>query len=95
MGQDAAFEKGVELVFDELRKVGAGGVFSLGEEGRGGARCEPKRRPAPARAVGQCLASEAAEVVASDDLKPRATPQSPCVPPTCVCLLLRGHLRGP
>ena len=35
VGQDAAFEKGVELVFDELRKVGAGSVFGLGEEGRG------------------------------------------------------------
>lgn len=31
----------------------------------------------------------------SDGLKPRAQPQSPCVPPTCVCSLLRGHLRGP
>jgi len=35
VGQDAAFEKGVELVFDELRQVGAGRVFGLGEEGRG------------------------------------------------------------
>ena len=35
MGQDAAFEEGVELVFDELRQVGAGSVFGLGEEGRG------------------------------------------------------------
>ena len=34
VGQDAAFEEGVELDFDELRQVGAGGVFSLGEEGR-------------------------------------------------------------
>ena len=31
----------------------------------------------------------------SDGLKPRAAPQSPCVPPTSVCPLLRGHLRGP
>ena len=31
----AAFEEGVELVFDELRQVGAGSVFGLGEEGRG------------------------------------------------------------
>ena len=35
VGQDAAFEEGVELVFDELRQVGAGSVFGLGEEGRG------------------------------------------------------------
>jgi hypothetical protein len=31
-GQDAAFEESVELVFDELRQVGAGG---LRDEGRG------------------------------------------------------------
>ena len=31
----AAFEEGVELVFDELRQVGAGSVFGLGEESRG------------------------------------------------------------
>lgn len=36
MGQDAAFEKGVELVFDELRQVCAGSVFGLSEERRGG-----------------------------------------------------------
>jgi hypothetical protein len=34
VGQNAASEEGVELVFDELRQVGAGGVLSLGEEGR-------------------------------------------------------------
>ncbi len=33
MGQDAAFEKGVELVLDELRQVGAGGALHMGEEG--------------------------------------------------------------
>ena len=33
--EDAAFEKGVVLVFDELRQIGAGGGFGLGEEGRG------------------------------------------------------------
>ena len=32
MCQDAAFEEGVELVFDELRQVGAGGLFGLDEE---------------------------------------------------------------
>ena len=31
----AAFEERVELVLDELRQVGAGSVFGLGEEGRG------------------------------------------------------------
>ena len=35
VGQDAAFEEGVELILDELRQVGAGRVFGLGEEGRG------------------------------------------------------------
>ena len=34
MRQDAAFKEGVELVFDELRQLGAGSVFGLGEEGR-------------------------------------------------------------
>ena len=35
VGRDAAFEESVELVLDELRQVGAGSVFDLGEEGRG------------------------------------------------------------
>ena len=35
VGQDAAFEEGIELVIDELRQVGTGSVFGLGEEGRG------------------------------------------------------------
>ena len=35
VGQDAAFEKGVELVLDELRQVGTGGLFGLSEERRG------------------------------------------------------------
>ena len=35
VGQDAALEEGVELVFDELRKVCAGCVFGLSEERRG------------------------------------------------------------
>jgi hypothetical protein len=35
VGQDAAFEEGVELVLDELRLLSAGSVFGLGEEGRG------------------------------------------------------------
>jgi len=34
VGQDAALEEGVELVFDELRQVGAGSVLGLSEEGR-------------------------------------------------------------
>ena len=34
MREDAAFEERVELVFDELRQVGAGSVFRLGKEGR-------------------------------------------------------------
>ena len=35
VGQDAAFEEGVELVFDELRQVGPGGHLCLGDEGGG------------------------------------------------------------
>ena len=35
VGQDAALEEGVELVFDELRQVCAGCVFGLSEERRG------------------------------------------------------------
>ena len=35
VGQDAALQEGVELVLDELRQVGAGSVFGLGEEGCG------------------------------------------------------------
>ncbi len=35
VGKDAAFEEGVELVFDELRLVGPGDHLCLGEEGRG------------------------------------------------------------
>ena len=34
VSEDAAFEAGVELVLDELRQVGAGRGFGLGEEGR-------------------------------------------------------------
>ena len=34
VGQDAAFEKSVELVFDELRQVGPGVRLCLGDEGR-------------------------------------------------------------
>ena len=34
MGQDAARQEGVELVFDESRQVGASSVFGLAEEGR-------------------------------------------------------------
>jgi hypothetical protein len=34
VGQDAAFEEGVELVLHELRQIGAGGGFGLSEEGR-------------------------------------------------------------
>ena len=35
VGQDAAFEEGVELVLDEMRQVGSGGRLSLRQEGRG------------------------------------------------------------
>jgi hypothetical protein len=35
VGQDAALKERVELVFDELRQVGACSVFGLDDEGRG------------------------------------------------------------
>ena len=35
LGQDAASQEGVELVFDEVRQVRAGSIFGLGEEVRG------------------------------------------------------------
>ena len=35
LGQDAALQESVELVLHELRQVGTGSVFGLGEEGRG------------------------------------------------------------
>ena len=31
VGQNAALEEGVELVFDELRQIGPGGSLGLGE----------------------------------------------------------------
>ena len=35
VGQIAALEEGVELVFDELRQAGAADLFGRGEEGLG------------------------------------------------------------
>ena len=35
MGQDAAFEERVELVFDELRQAGTGGFLGLSEKALG------------------------------------------------------------
>ena len=35
VGQDPAFEEGVELVLNELRQASACSVFGLGDEGRG------------------------------------------------------------
>jgi hypothetical protein len=35
VGQDAALQEGVELVLDELRQVGSGGLFGMSEERRG------------------------------------------------------------
>jgi hypothetical protein len=35
VGQDAAFEEGVEHLLDELRQVGARSILGLGEESRG------------------------------------------------------------
>ena len=88
----AAFEEGLEFVFDELRQVGAGSGLSLLEEGRGvllnrsgtassvpggDARSGPGRQPAPAGAAAPWLAREAPEVVSPHGLKPCAAPQSP------------------
>ena len=101
-------DEGVELVFDELRQVGAGSVFGLGKEGRGVLLHQAVkrglfravtlvvnwgavRRP---RIVGRWLARESPEVVSSHGFKPRATPRSPCAPPTGACPPLQGLLRG-
>jgi len=98
VGQDAAFEEGVELVLDELRQVCAGSVFGLSEERRGVLLHKAVQRglfravafggqgchPAPAGAAGRWLAREAAEVVSLHSLKPCPAPQSPLVPPTDV-----------
>ena len=42
--QDAALKKRVELVLDELRQAGAGGLLGLGEEGLGGLLVQPVQR---------------------------------------------------
>ena len=68
VGQDAAFDEGVELVFHELRQVGSGGRLGLRKDGRGmllhqalySVVCS-ERHPAPAGAVGRWLARESAQ----------------------------------
>ena len=42
VGQDAAFEEGVELVLHELRQIGAGCGFGLREERRGVPATSPR-----------------------------------------------------
>ena len=85
MGQDAAFEEGVELILEELRQVGASSVFGLADERcgvllqeagsrglfrAGGARGGPRRRSEPAAAAGRWLAREAPKVVSLHRRKP-------------------------
>ena len=50
-------------------------------------------QPALVGAVGRWFAREAPKVVSPHGLKPYPAPQPPRVPPTCVCPLLRDHLR--
>jgi len=49
VGQDAAFEEGVKLVFDERRHVGADSVFCLGEVSGSALRCASIALSAPYR----------------------------------------------
>ena len=42
--QDAALQEGLELVFDELRQAGTGGLFGLGEEALGVLRHQAEQR---------------------------------------------------
>ena len=92
MRQDAAIQEGVELVFDELRQVGAGGVLGLGEEGRSVLRHQAVQRglfravalvvdrgaiQQPAGAAGRWLARKAPEVESPHGLKRCGLPQSP------------------
>jgi hypothetical protein len=44
VGQDAAFEEGVELVLDELRQVDPSGRLCLGDEGRSVLLHQPVQR---------------------------------------------------
>ena len=108
VNQDAALMKGFDLALDQprqprqprpqsaqtrSRRAAASGGKSWSVPG-GGARSRPGRHSAPAWTAGRWLACEAPKGVSPHGLKPRLTPQSPAVPPTCVCPVLRGHLRG-
>ena len=77
------------LSLDEVRQVGAGSVFGLGEESRGVLLHQSVQRglfravalvvdkgchPAPVGAAGQWLARRAPEVVSPHGLKPGAAP---------------------
>ncbi len=57
---------------------------------RGGAG----RHPLPAGTAGHWPARERPEAVRLHSLKPCAVPQSPRVPPVCLCPLLQSHLRS-
>ena len=56
VGQDAAFEEGVKLVFDERRHVGADSVFCLGEVSGSALRLNRTECPVPICAI-RCRAS--------------------------------------
>ena len=51
IGRDAAFEQGVDLVYDELQQIGVGGDFALCRQGLGAL----VHRRAPARFQLRCL----------------------------------------
>ena len=59
----------------------------------GGARSGPGHHRAPAGVPADGLHAMLTEVMTSDGLKPRAAPQSPRVPPACVCPLTQEHRR--
>lgn len=104
VGQRAALQERVELVPDELRQVGAGSVFGLGEEGRAVLPHQAVRRSL-FRAVALTVVRgairrplglpadglhEGPQNGGPHGLKPFAEPQSPCVPPADVCPLVWG-----
>jgi len=105
VGQDAAFEEGVELVFDEMRQVGPGGHLCLGDEGSGVLLHQAVQRGLfravtlvmdrgairrPAGAAGRWLARQAPEAVSPHGLKPCTASESLRLPPTRGCLPLWG-----
>jgi len=101
VGQDAAFDEGVELVLDEARQLRFGVGLGAGDEagrmvlhqavqhGLLWAVAFVVQRGAVRRPLGLLahgLHARTPEVMTSEGLKPRTVSQSPCRAPTCGCL---------